>query len=798
MISASPLGLWSDRQRSFRRTVITLFRKQFVIKLRTFSSIVEFLGACFIYLLMVPAYYFTRIPHPAVRAPSVTFPSLIPSDLIIFLGEAPNPLWVVAPDTTLTRVMFEPIYDSIESVVSEMGLDINFTLQFAVDDNDIRDRLYAAQDNGIGIFWRNAGDLETAMTSPDIHLFRQTFFGSPDLDMFNLIRRMFALETGHILDLLTLNLSRQEYPSVDRDEYLGNHALVAFFAVLPVILGTMPDFQTVLDEKDTKVASLAFLMGCSEGAYWLVAIVTPIVISIIPYAIMCASFCFLFMMVGTSFTLLFTLSMLLVIAHVVFQLFLSTFMKNAAQGRSTVIVMLVFAVFFAFIHMLYTLDAKNSNVVMKHVFSVLPTSAFQMAIMSMYNCTLMGYGGRTWADFNGDRYSSYPVWYGFVWLGGDAAVFLLLFALLNLLNPREFGAPLVTWRELFTVRGWKRALGAREDHLDAADYHSGELLTVAGLKKSYGDTEALKDVSFTIASNEVIVIIGPNGAGKSTLLNLLAGVVEPNGGQLSFLGGDPLSRFADLQKYIGVCFQDNVYIAEMSVRENLNFFAAFRGIPAAVLADSIAFLARTMQLGEMLDNPAGNLSGGQKRKLCVGIALLGNPPIVILDEPTAGVDVQARQLIWKTVSSLTDTTCIITSHALEEAEAVSSRLFVLADGRLKFTGTSTQLRNQYRCGYLLRIERGDGTVGPVLEFAQSFIREAKRSEERPDTIAMPVHDAIPEFLRGMTNRQEEFGIRSYSFSVEQLEDNLIKLIAVEEARARAAERRTGSNPGVDG
>jgi ABC-type multidrug transport system ATPase subunit len=357
----------------------------------------------------------------------------------------------------------------------------------------------------------------------------------------------------------------------------------------------------------------------------------------------------------------------------------------------------------------------------------------------MYNWTFFGYGGRSWSDFYGDRYSSYP------------AAFLLLFVFLNLLNPHEFGAPLVTWGQLFTIQGWCRALGARQDNLDVTDYRSGELLIIDGLKKSYGKAQALKGVSFAIVAREVIVIIGPNGAGKSTLLNVLAGVIEPSDGWLRFLGGEPVSRFANLQKYIGVCFQDNVYIAEMSVRENLTFFGAFRGIRERTLTETIAFIARTMQLNEMLDNPAGNLSGGQKRKLCIGIAFLGNPPIVILDEPTAGVDVQARQLIWKTISSLTDTTCIITSHALEEAEAVSSRLFVLADGRLRFTGTSTQLRNQYRCGYLLRMQREDRTVDPVLEFAQSFIREAKRSDERPDIIAMPVHDAIPEFLRGMTD-----------------------------------------------
>jgi ABC-type multidrug transport system ATPase subunit len=230
---------------------------------------------------------------------------------------------------------------------------------------------------------------------------------------------------------------------------------------------------------------------------------------------------------------------------------------------------------------------------------------------------------------------------------------------------------------------------------------------------------------------------------------------------------------------IGVCFQDNVFVGPLSIRENLEFFGAFRGVPPAVLEETIQFFADTLQLKEMLDNPVENLSRGQKRKLCIGISLLGNPPMVIFDEPTVGVDVQARQLIWKTISALKETTCIVTSHALEEAEAVSSRLFIVADGELKFSGTSTQLRNQFRCGYLLRLERDDGQVGPVLEFAQSFIREAKISEERGDTIAMPVHDSVPEFLRAMVEQQEELGIRSYSFAVEQIEDMLLRLIMAE-------------------
>jgi ABC-type multidrug transport system ATPase subunit len=147
---------------------------------------------------------------------------------------------------------------------------------------------------------------------------------------------------------------------------------------------------------------------------------------------------------------------------------------------------------------------------------------------------------------------------------------------------------------------------------------------------------------------------------------------------------------------------------ELSVREHLQLFGIFKGV--ACLADAIDFFA------------------------CIAIALLGNLPIVIMDEPTAGVDVQARQLIWKTIATPTSTTTIITSHALEEAETVSSRLFIVAHQRIPFCGTSTELRNEYQCEYLLRV---DGTVGEVLDLARAHIPASGMSDERTDTIRLP-------------------------------------------------------------
>jgi ABC-type multidrug transport system ATPase subunit len=157
---------------------------------------------------------------------------------------------------------------------------------------------------------------------------------------------------------------------------------------------------------------------------------------------------------------------------------------------------------------------------------------------------------------------------------------------------------------------------------------------------------------------------------------------------------------------------------------------------------------------------------------------LGGLKIVIRGEPTAGVDVQARQLIWKAIAKLKGTMTIVMSHALEEAEAVSSRFFVVAWGRIPFAGTSTELTNEFEGGYVLRVE---GNVEAVLELAQQFVPESKMQVGRPDTIEMPVCKSVPAFIRELEERKEELAVVSLGFAVEQLEDVWLKLIESEEA-----------------
>jgi ABC-type multidrug transport system ATPase subunit/branched-subunit amino acid transport protein AzlD len=605
----------------------------------------------------------------------------------------------------------------------------------------------------------------------------QAFIFAPDSDIFELLSRYIALRQNKTL-IGAMNSTVQVFatpPTVQRFEI---QVTIAFFSIFPIVLATLADIQTILEEKDSRVQTLTFLMGCSESAYWGVSFLMQFLLALIPYTAYTASLAYGFCLIGTPFSMLWVVSVLFIISNTWFVMWITTFMKTAPSGRILTAGFLVVTVFFGQLHRLFTLTETNSSEAVKHIFSVIPLSAYEMLMMTCYKQAQLSLPAMTWSDMNNPAFL-YRLWYALFWLSFDSVLYFMLFVIFNLLNERDFGSPKLRWRDLLSLPAWRRAMMPRS----ASSLNgSSTLIRVSHLSKTYhGDRDvvALTDVSFSIDRGEVIVIIGPNGAGKSTLMNILSGAVEPTEGTLRLADGPPIARFNEIQSILGVCFQQNVLIPLLTIREHFRLFGTFKGMTIAEIDDTMAFFAHTLQLTAMLANRAGDLSGGQKRKLCIALSLLGHPPVVIMDEPTAGVDVQARQLIWKVIAQLTDTTTLVTSHALEEAEAVCSRLFVVAGGNVPFTGTATELRNQFNCGYVLRVE---GNVEGVLELAKSFVPDARIAGSRADSIELRVCSEVVPLIQALEDQQEELGVRSYSFGVEQLEDVLMRLIQTEEAQ----------------
>ncbi len=209
------------------------------------------------------------------------------------------------------------------------------------------------------------------------------------------------------------------------------------------------------------------------------------------------------------------------------------------------------------------------------------------------------------------------------------------------------------------------------------------------VSKSYGDRHALRDVELALASGEILALLGPNGAGKTTAIKLLLGLRRPDVGQVLVFGSDP--RRAATRRQIAATPQELDFPPTLRVSEIIDLVRGHYPKPLA-LAD----VSRTFGLGEIEKRQTGGLSGGQKRKLSVATAFAANPPVIFLDEPTTGLDVESRFSIWQAVRDFVRVggTVLLTTHYLEEAEALASRVVVIHRGRIIADGSVADIKGR--------------------------------------------------------------------------------------------------------
>jgi ABC-2 type transport system ATP-binding protein len=216
----------------------------------------------------------------------------------------------------------------------------------------------------------------------------------------------------------------------------------------------------------------------------------------------------------------------------------------------------------------------------------------------------------------------------------------------------------------------------------------GVAIRVRGLRKRYGDVEAVRGIDLTVRTGEIFAFLGPNGAGKTTTVETLEGYRRRDGGEVEVLGSDPARPAPGWRARIGVVLQESEPEAELTVEECVSLYAGYYPRPRPV--------AETLELVGLADRLAvrcGRLSGGQRRRLDVALALIGDPELLFLDEPTTGFDPAARQSAWQVIAGLRDLgkTIVLTTHYMEEAERLADRIAVIAAGRIVAEGTAASL-----------------------------------------------------------------------------------------------------------
>lgn len=223
------------------------------------------------------------------------------------------------------------------------------------------------------------------------------------------------------------------------------------------------------------------------------------------------------------------------------------------------------------------------------------------------------------------------------------------------------------------------------------------ILEIRRLSKRFGDVQAVRDLSFQVKEGELFAFLGVNGAGKSTTISIVCGQLAKDTGTVLVNGVDIDHSGADFKRELGVVFQNSVLDRALSVRDNLQSRAALYGITGKAFEARLAELAALLDFADLLKRPVGKLSGGQRRRIDIARALLHRPKILILDEPTTGLDPQTRKLLWDVLARLRaeqGMTVFLTTHYMEEA-ADADYVVILDSGEIAAEGTPLQLKNTY-------------------------------------------------------------------------------------------------------
>ncbi|XP_061563619.1 ATP-binding cassette sub-family A member 5 isoform X1 [Cololabis saira] len=576
------------------------------------------------------------------------------------------------------------------------------------------------------------------------------------------------------------------------------HALISIYLVLAFTPFVTFLIVNVAAEKEHRLKDTMTMMGLYDTSFWLswgllyAALVTAMSI------LMAVISTFTALFPNSDFFVIFLLIFLYGISSIFFSFMLTPLFKKP-KFASTVGSMLT--VVFGCLS-LFTVLMKDFPQPLVWLLCLLSPSAFSIGIAQVVYLEAQGDGAVFSSLVNGPH----PLYVPLIMLVVDCVLYLLLAVYLDQVLPGEFGLRrslvyflkpsywskqrrrYVEVSSVYDAESNGAAAGDESVEPVSPEFRGKEAIRIHNIRKVYKDkdnvVEALRGLTFDIYEGQITALLGHSGAGKSTLMNILCGICPPTNGAASIYGS-PVAEIAEgseMKQLVGICPQFNIIFDVLTVEEHLRIFAAIKGIPPADVDSEVTKVLKDLDLEKIMSAQAKNLSGGQKRKLSVGIAILGDPKILLLDEPTAGMDPCSRHQVWSLLKTRrAGRVIVLSTHYMDEADILADRKAVISQGQLKCVGSSFYLKIKCGVGYHLRMSIGEGCDAEKMSaLVQHHVPKAQlsRQHEAELTFTLPF-ESMNTFsgLFSELDSKPEMGISNYGVSMTTLEDVFLRLEA---------------------
>lgn len=549
----------------------------------------------------------------------------------------------------------------------------------------------------------------------------------------------------------------------------------------------------IMFEKSTRLQESMRMMGLSDAAYWVSYFISDGLV----LGFIVSMFCTILSTPGLfnegNFGSIFAMLFLFCIASVPFGFFLCSFFDTPqTAGQATLGILLgLFVIYIA-------LDLSSASIELQTFFSLIPPLALQIGCSTFKN----SYEGLSLASICGLLFAdsiiySILAWYfSQVWPSKIGLPKSPLFFLQPSywISPSRYDPKSIRPADIETVLPIQ--LNQEESNKTVpnepvnSSIFGQPTVSIRGLRKTFDNQIAVNEIHFDMYPNQIFALLGHNGAGKTTTINMLTGLLPPDlfsTGDATIYGNSVLYEMDEIRHSMGVCPQHDVLFENLSVADHILFFSQLKGSTYHKAKEEARNLSYQFHLEERLDHTGSELSGGQKRKLSVAIAVCGGSKFIVLDEPSAGMDPLARREMWDLLASLRNgRTMLLTTHYMDEADILGDRVAIMSLGEIQCIGSTQFLKTTYGAGYNLIFDKlqtaTKNQIHELTQFIQSFIAGAifVPSQDSADVqlqYTLPF-DSIGKFGQFFTNLEEnltQFCVSKYGVTITSLEDVFLKV-----------------------